>query len=333
MYEIKRVEDIVLLDLQNRGIGNTVFTTYAWIEFLKKDQNIESVVLEISEDNEVVAYFVGGIIKKLGIKILGSPFAGWLTCDMGFIRLGKLNIAQGLRLVKKYAFKALKCMYVEIIDKNICKNDLPKGVKSFDTDILVKNIDMNESELLDSFSKQGKRYIRQFYDREIAKEVPFDKEFVDIYYRQLEAIFERQDLKPTFSKEKIYNLAECFSKYPKCVFVQEAFSNEGVCNGTAFTFGFGEWCYYLCAAHDREHGNSHPGEGLFWEMTKHWNNVGIKKMDLVGIRDYKMRYNPTVQKQVVIYFERIPGLHFMKDMAYNAVNLKRKIAGKFAKKK
>ena len=55
MYEIKRVEDIVLLDLQNRGIGNTVFTTYAWIEFLKKDQNIESVVLEISEDNEVVA--------------------------------------------------------------------------------------------------------------------------------------------------------------------------------------------------------------------------------------------------------------------------------------
>jgi len=59
MYTIKRQETEKLIELMEQGYGNTIFLTYPWVKFLEKNQNAESVVLELSTENIVVAYFVG----------------------------------------------------------------------------------------------------------------------------------------------------------------------------------------------------------------------------------------------------------------------------------
>ena len=329
MYKIKRVDDRVLLDLQKRNIGQTVFTTYAWIQFLKKNQKIESVVLEVVSDEKVVAYFVGGIISKFGMKILGSPFEGWLTCDMGFIEVdSNIDYNCALKDVADFAFCVLKCKYIQVIDKKIAEDNIKSDIKYYKQDILWLNLEKGEEETYRTFTKSAKRYIRQCNDRQTIKSVKFDKQFVDIYYSQLIGIFERQNLKPTFTREKIYDLSETMEKYPDLVCAEMAFREDGECTGTCLTFGFGNWAYYLCAANSRTKNNCHPGEGLFWSMTKHWISKGIENMDLVGVRDYKRRYSPQVQSEMVIYFERIPGLKKGKDFARKVVEFIRKIQGK-----
>lgn len=242
-------------------------------------------------------------------------------------RRKSFDINMALFQLKEYAFDELKCVYVQITDKEIEPRDLNGAIKFYETDILVKDISGTQEDVLNSFSKQAKRYVRQFNDRETVETVAFDENFVDVYYPQLIDVFARQNLKPTFSREKIYKLAEAFKEYPQMVLAQKSITSDGICNGTALTFGKGKWCYYLCAANTRETANAHPGEGLFWEMTKHWNNSGIYMMDLVGVRDYKMRYNPVLKKAVTVYFERVPGLYKGKLMAKYATQVMRKCRG------
>lgn len=53
-----------------------VFQTPAWLAFLAETQNAEPVLAALKDGNETVGYFTGLIIKKFGMKILGSPFRG-----------------------------------------------------------------------------------------------------------------------------------------------------------------------------------------------------------------------------------------------------------------
>lgn len=328
MYGIKRMEDTVLLELQNEGLGHTIFTTYAWIQFLKKNQGIEPIVLELSDKGNVEAYFVGGIVKKMGIKILGSPFEGWLTCDMGFIKIGEIDASEAIKTVVEYAIKELKCWYVQIIDKEIKENQLNESINFYKQPMLYMDISGGFQNVYENFSKKAKRYIRQSNDRQEIVPSNFDYDFIDIYYEQLEGIFIRQKLKPTFKKKKIYDLSDELKEFPELVCAEKAILPDGTCSGTSLTFGFGKWCYYLCAANARMKNNAHPAEGLFWSMTRNWISKGIINMDLVGIRDYKMRYSPEITEEIVIYGEKIKGMRFCKEFARYLIEKIRKLKGR-----
>ena len=44
---IERVEEEILQKFSGPVYGNTIFTTYEWVQFLKKNQHAELVVLEL----------------------------------------------------------------------------------------------------------------------------------------------------------------------------------------------------------------------------------------------------------------------------------------------
>ena len=54
-----------------------VFQTAEWISFLIDTQKGEPVIAALKDGNETLGYFSGLIVKKFGLKILGSPFRGW----------------------------------------------------------------------------------------------------------------------------------------------------------------------------------------------------------------------------------------------------------------
>ena len=67
-------------DLRTRN----VFQTRAWLEFVASTQRAEPVVAHVERDGELVGAFTGLIVKRFGVRILGSPFQGWMTGPMGF---------------------------------------------------------------------------------------------------------------------------------------------------------------------------------------------------------------------------------------------------------
>ena len=69
-------------------------------------------------------------------------------------------------------------------------------------------------------------------------------------------------------------------------------------------------------------------EGLFWETVSVWNQNGVPNFDLVGYREYKMKYAPEIIDVPVVYFEKIPGVYWAKNTMKKMVALVRKIRGK-----
>src|ERR1043166_5058347 len=61
----------------------TVFQTRAWLSFVATTQHAEPVVAALKDGQQPVGYFIGLIVQKFRLRILGSPFPGWTTSYMG----------------------------------------------------------------------------------------------------------------------------------------------------------------------------------------------------------------------------------------------------------
>lgn len=335
MYRIVPQTPEILKELEAQGCIHTVFMTYAWVRFLEKNQKATPVILQLlDEEEQVVAYFVGMTVKRLGIKILGSPFEGWLTCDMGFIRISELDINDALRCVAKYAFKHLGCWYAQMIDKNISVEELDGKMKfDFSKDLCTSLIN-SEDEIYSNFSKEAKKNIRLFKNRGARiQQVPFDIAFLDVFYKQLEEVFLKQKLKPNYSKQKLIDLMESLRAYPYLVYAVQVFSPEDECIASAISLGYGRWCTSLATASFRNGQKFLPNETIRWNIMTYWKNKGCQMFDFCGYREYKLKFNPIVIQYPVIYFERIPGMVLAKKITKKIIVQMRKLKGMICLKK
>lgn len=336
MYTTIRKDIEYLNECSEIDRGNSVFTTNEWVLFLKNNQHAEPLILQILDGAKPVAVFVGMILKKYGIRIVGSPFEGWLTCDMGFIHLGTFDINEALKVVADFAFSRLNCWYVQITDKRIKLEMLSPDIKYYMSKIVYIDNSVDLEDVLASFSKNGRRDVRASMRKgAVVKRVPFDHDFMDEYYRQLLDVFDKQGLKPFYSVQKLYDIVDAFTHEPEKTLALVAYEPEGNPIATVFSLGYNDWAYYVGAASYREYQKYLPNELLFWEYVRYWNSRSVRNLDLVGVRQYKMKYNPELLDQPVVYFERIKGIKQGKDFAKASVvfirEMRTKIDEKFKK--
>ena len=326
---VRRVSKEELKTYSKSGYGNTVFTTYEWISFIEQNQKAEPVVLELFDREKKVGLFVGLVVKKMGVRILGSPFEGWLTPDMGFIYIDRFDVNEALQCVARYAFKTLKCLYVQICDKRIKIEDLKSNIKYQTRTLLKLSISSDVENIVSGFIRNGRRDVRASMRKGLeAKKVPFDNDFVDMYYSQLIDVFDKQNLKPFYNKQKLYDLVDAFKDSPEKVFAVAIFSEDNKCVATIMSLGFNQWGYYLGAASYRDYQRYLPNERAFLCFVEHWSTLCINDLDLVGYREYKMKYNPELIDVPVIYFEKIPGLLKIKGIMRKAISFVRVLRGK-----
>lgn len=95
----------------------TVFQTGAWLSFLKKMQQAKPVLAALRSGGMVLGYFSGLIIKKFGVKILGSPFPGWTTCYIGMNLLPDVSRRHALEALIRWAFEDLGCVHLELMNR------------------------------------------------------------------------------------------------------------------------------------------------------------------------------------------------------------------------
>ena len=326
-YTINRITIEQLEQWEECKPKQTVFQTASWLKFLVLDQHIESVILELLQKGVIKGIFVGGIVKKLGLKILGSPFEGWMTCDMGFVVLNEeFDYKKAILAIRDYAFKNLKCCFVQISDKNIPDDIAIKHVKKEYSTELTLDISKAEEDILAEFKKSTKKKLRQFGRKGACiQETKFDKKFVNEFYEEVKDVFRKQNLKPPYSKEKLLHMSKCLNK--DLVYPLEVVDPHGKVIATTITLGKNDWAYTLLTASYREYQKYLPNETLRWETIKHWKSKGCTHCDFCGYREYKLKFSPNVVKMPVLIMERVPGLIYAKKEAKKLITYFRKIRG------
>lgn len=294
-YEFELIDKRQLnLQEYNSFKEQSVFVTLPWIEFIEEDSHAQAVFVRIQEQNMLVGYFTGLITRKAFIKILGSPFGGWSTCFMG---ISSENVSDKISIVKQlvpFLYKSTGCAYIEIIDRDIMLEEArDEGITCFEEGTLELPINLDDVALFKQMKTDCRNFIRQFERRGARLEIAEpDELFAEQYYQQLEDVFAKQGLVPTYSVEKVKRLLRHLGNTGE-VLCLRVFDPEENCIATSIFLGFHNKCFFWGGASFREGQHYRPNEYMIWTAIKYWRERGCTVFDMVGIRDYKRKFGST----------------------------------------
>lgn len=332
-YSIISIDDIDI-DSFNAPQNKTIFTTKQWIEYLSEDSGAIPIIVKIEKEKKLIGYFTCLKMNKFGIGIVASPFEGWSTCHMGFDLVQDANRMDILPKLCDFLYRECKCSYIEVTDRSISIEKAQKyGFMYMSVDTLELEIDRTDEELFKVFKTDCRNFIRQFERRgatiDIAKP---DDVFAEEYYSQLEDVFAKQGLVPTYSCKKV----KCILKHLKdtdnvlCLRVRDP---EGNSIATSIFFGYKNKFYFWGGASYRSGQHYRPNEYMLWTAIKYWRDRGCVTFDMVGVRDYKRKFGSHEEVYAKLIFTKHPILLPLRNMAKKAYFILIKVKGLVRHKK
>lgn len=313
----------------------TVFTTLEWIEFIGADQKAKPIILKIQNGCKEIGYFSGAVSSMYGVKIFGSPFRGWSTCFMG-IDMEESAMEEIVPVYKAlivYLFNKYGCHFLEIVDRNITfiqAKQLTDHVRIANT--LEVDIGLTNEQIFRGFKGDCRNFIRQFERRGASIErVEPTEEFAIEYYKQLEDVFAKQGLVPTYSLKKVITLLNSLknTEYILCLQVK---SPDGEKIASSIFLGFGRKFFFWGGASYRQHQMYRPNEYMIWYAIQYWKEKGCTIFDMVGIREYKRKFGSIEIEYPRMIFSRYLVLVKLRIVAERLYYKMIRIKGLFVKK-
>lgn len=294
--------------------GRTLFQTHEWVEFVSRTQGAEPVVATLVRGGDTVGYFTGLVIRRFGLRILGSPFPGWTTPSMGFTLTGDIGRRDAAAALRDFAFRTLGCVHLELTDELLREDDLAElgfGCAPSDTIMLPLGPD---DEMFAGFTASRRNAIRKSRKVGVVVEEATGTEFAEDYYSQLRGVFARQGLVPTYGIGRVRELINCLEPTGRLLLTR-ARAPDGQCIATAIFPAFGGGVYFWGGASLREHQILRPNEALVWYALRYWRDRGMTRFDFGGGRDYKRQYGGSVMTVPSFRGSRFAGLGAMRDAA------------------
>ena len=298
----------------------SVLTSKEWLQFVEEDSHVQPVVLRITEAETLVGFFIGFKTRKFGVTIIGSPFPGWSTPYMGLDVEGSKKKVEILPELVQYLKSHHKAMYIQISDREISFEDADtlKGLPNYsveDGGTLELSIDMDDEQLYKQMKTDCRNFVKQFERRgaRVEKAEP-DEEFAEEYYRQLEDVFAKQKLVPTYEVDKV----KCFLRnlaVNERVLCLKVISPEDKCIATGIFPGYNHKMFFWGGASYRDFQQYRPNEYMIYTAMKYWRDRGCKMFDMVGIRPYKKKFGAYEVHYPTIVVVKYPFLNTLKKWA------------------
>jgi CelD/BcsL family acetyltransferase involved in cellulose biosynthesis len=268
----------------------TLCQTRPWINFIASTQQSEPVIARLQEGKDVLGYFTGGIVKKLGLRILGSPFPGWTTSYMGFNLYPDVSRAAALRSLVEFAFGELRCIHLELMDRNLTEADT-RAIRCVIDRYSGYEVDLTPSEdcILATFENDPRRRIRRAAEQGVTVEEALDMTFADDYYAQLEEVFSKRKLKPTYDKARVRALIEHLLPTGMLLLLR-ARDAAGRCIATGIFPASNDTAYYWGGASWRADLRLSPNDSIQWYAMRYWKARGMTRYDMGGAGEYKAKY-------------------------------------------
>jgi hypothetical protein len=307
--------------------SGTVYQTPAWLAFLVATQGGEPVVAVLKDGQSVIGYFTGMIIRKAGLRILGSPFPGWTTDYMGLVLATRTDRCAAVRALINFAFQELRCVHVEVMDRNVSLEDL-KGLDvqhrlyhGFEIDLT-----RSESELLARMTSACRRCIRKAHKEGVVVETADNLEFADEYYAQLQDVFAKQHLVPSYDLERVRQLVS--HVHPsEHLFLLRARDQRGRCIATGIFPHMNGVMYFWGGASWRVHQGLRPNEALQWEAIRIGKRKGLHTYDMGGGGEYKRKYGGSEFGVPWFRKSKYSWLPYMRELAERSFRFKQQCLG------
>ncbi len=267
----------------------TLYQSPPWLAFLEETQKGEIVIAALREGNAVLGYFAGLMIRRFGLRILGSPFPGWTTSYMGFVLEPEVSRTDAFEALKRFAFRDLRCSHLELMDRNLDVVGIKDRYAFSNYNGFEIDLSLEESALFSNFNHTCRRYVRQAVRSGVVVQQATDEGFVDEYYRQLTDVFAKQKLVPTYSKGRVSALVRHLQPTGNLLLLR-AIDVDGRCIATMITLAMHNrgvvWGGASCQAYQQ----LRPNELLFWHAFRYWKSRSIHFFDMGGSGDYKKKY-------------------------------------------
>jgi Acetyltransferase (GNAT) domain len=267
-----------------------VFQSPAWLAFLAETQKAEPVHAALRDGGDTLGYFTGLIVKKFGVKILGSPFRGWSTPYMGFNLRGGVPRRAAVAALKDFAFRELRCIHFEVVDPDATVEDVNGlGLEHEPRATMEINLTQSEDELLANMTKTCRWTVRKAEKNGVIIEEASDLGFADEYSAQLNEVFAKQDLVPHFGVERVRALIRHVHPTGMLLMLR-ARDPGGRCIATGLYPGYNRAAFFWGGASWREHQKLYPNELLQWHAMKYWKSRGLQVYNLVGTMEFKQKF-------------------------------------------
>ncbi len=300
--------------LLQRYDDRTLFQSAGWLRFLLATNPGELAQAVLCDSDSEVGHFVGIIVTKLGLRVLGSPLPGWTTSYMGFALQPEISRVEALDALRRFAFEDLKCVHLELMDRNIdpAALDSRYGLRSYNG--FEIDLSPSEDQIFSKMAPPCRRCINKAKRCGISIEEAHDAEFADDYYQQLEDVFAKQGLSPTYNKERVSALIDHLHPTGNLLLLR-AFDNERRCIATGIFPAMHDRAYFWGGASWREHQHLRPNELLFWYAMRYWKTRGIRHFDMGGSGDYKRKYGGQEISVPWLRVSRYPLVPFLRNSA------------------
>ncbi len=307
----------------------TVFQSSAWLDFLVETQGGEPVSAVLHEDGTPRGSLTGMIIRKLGLRIFGSPFPGWTTPYMGFNLISHSDLPEALRLLPEFVFKSLHCIHFELMHRGatVSMADDVRMVhrvySGFEVDLSI-----SEDEIFERMSPACRRCIRKAEKDGIKIKEANTTEFADEYFEQLRRVFKRQRLVPPYGVERIRSLIRHVSPTGRLLLLR-AEDASGHCIATGIFPADSQSMYFWGGASLPDERSSRPNEALQWSAIRHWRSRGVMNYDMGGGGEYKRKYGG--REIAIPWFRgsRSPIWEALRHAALIAQRSKQQVLGRF----
>jgi CelD/BcsL family acetyltransferase involved in cellulose biosynthesis len=268
----------------------TLYQSLPWLNFIAATQQAELVIAALREGGETLGYFTGAIVRKFGLPLLGSPFPGWTTSYLGFNLQPGVAREQALSALADFAFRDLKCLHVEVMDRYLTEDEARKAgftvsyLKGFEVDLAP-----SEDVILARLKDDCRWRIRKAQRSGVVIEEATDPGFADDYYAQLEDVFAKRRLTPTYDRARVRALIEHLLPAGQILLLR-ARDPEGRCIATGIFPAACGTAYYWGGASWRAHQSLSPNEAIQWHAMRYWKARGMTRYDMCGGGAYKAKY-------------------------------------------
>ncbi len=268
----------------------TVFQTREWLHFVHETQRAKVVVCELTESGQTVGYFSGLVFSRFGVRILGSSFPGWTTPYMGFNLIPGASRKAALAAIEHIAWDTLKCLHMEVSDPFFSVEDGQQNGFSAEAFISYRT-DLTEPEdkMFSKMDSACRRCVRKAEKSGVTIEEAHDPAFADEYYEQLQDVFAKQGLVPTYPIERVRALIRNLEPVGRVLLVR-ARDPQGKCIATGIFPGFNKIAEFWGNASFRASQNLRPNEAIHWYVMQYWKSRGVEVYDWGGEGTYKEKY-------------------------------------------
>ena len=310
----------------------TVFQTPEWLSFIARTQNAEPVVAALKSGTATLGYFTGLIVRKFGVKVLGSPFPGWTTSYMGFNLLPKIPRSTAMSALTSFAFGELGCAHLEVMDRQATVETCapPAWSHRFLTGFEI-NLTQAEEALWSNLSSACRRCIRKGQKNGVVVEEAQDLDFAVEYYRHLEDVFAQQSLVPSYGLDRVQELIKALLPTGRLLLLR-ARDCDGNCIATGIFPAMNQTMYFWGGASYRKSQILRPNEAIQWYALRYWKDRGIKLYDMGGGGRYKSKYGSSPISVPWFSQSKYPVIAHARNIAKSLVYPRQRLLGLLARR-